>query len=88
MDRTDSLRLPIAGQVFIATDGDGHIFESVVAGFDVEILRGGKPVLGDAQTGGAIPQDRQAVCVFIRKRTKQQGVYDAEDRGVRANSNR
>ena len=88
MDRTDSLRLPIAGQVFIAADGDGHIFETVVACFDVEVLSGGKPILGDAQSGGPIPQNREAASVLIRERTKQQGVYDAEDCGVRPNSNR
>ena len=48
-DRAYALRLAFAGEVVVAADGDGHLFQSAMTGLDVEVLRGGEPVLGDAE---------------------------------------
>ena len=55
---------------------------------DVEVLRGGKPVLGDAETGRRVPEDDLPIGVLVRQRPQQQRVRDAEDRGVGADANR
>src|SRR5262252_7825734 len=55
---------------------------------DIEILRRGKPILGDVQARRTIPQDHQPVWAVIRQRTEQQGACNTEDGGVRTNPNR
>jgi len=45
-------------------------------------LRGGKPILGDAEAGRAIPEDDELGGVFVWKRAKQKRAGDAEDGSV------
>ena len=49
-DGSYALRLAFAGEVVVAADGDRHLLQTAMAGLDVEVLRGGKPVLGYAQS--------------------------------------
>ena len=83
-----SFRFTLPGQVEVAADRDRDLFKPMVSCLDVEILRRGKPILGDAQARRAIPQDYQPVWAVVGQRTKQQRVCHAEDGGVRPNPNR
>jgi hypothetical protein len=57
----------------------------MMAVLDVEVLCGGKPVLRYVQAGRAVPEYDEPFSNFIRKRT-QQPIEDAEDCGIRADS--
>ena len=50
--------------------------------FDVEILPEREPVLRDVESGRALPEDRDAIGVRVRKRPQEQRVGDAEDARV------
>src|SRR5215471_19587798 len=58
----------------------------MVARLDVEILRGGKPILSDPQSRRTIPQEHEPVWVVVWKRTEEQRISHTEDGGVRTNS--
>jgi hypothetical protein len=45
---------------------------------DIEILRRGKPVLGDVEAGRAVPENHQPFCIFIRKWPQQQSAGHAK----------
>ena len=50
---------PSPVRLAVGADGNRQLFEAAVAVADVEVLRGGKPVLGDAQAGRPVPEDHQ-----------------------------
>jgi len=56
----------MTGEVVVAPDSDRYLFKTMMPMLDVEILRGGKPILGEVQAGRAIPQDRQSFPVLGR----------------------
>ena len=56
-NRADAFGVAVAGEIIVGAEGDGGVFEAGVVVLDVEILRGGKPILRDAEAGGAIPED-------------------------------
>ena len=85
-DGADTLGRAVAGQVGVGAERDGDLLEAPAAGLDVEVLGGREPVLGDAEPGRSVPQDRQAVRVLVGEGTQQQGARDAEDRRVRADA--
>jgi len=58
----------------------------VMTVFDVEVLRGRKPIFRDVQARRAVPEYDQPFSIRIRKWTNQQPIDDAEDRGIRADS--
>ena len=84
----DSFRVTLPGQVVVAANRDRDLLKSMVPCLDVEILRRGKPILGDVQSGGTIPQNHQPVGAVVRQRTEQQCVCNTEDGGVRTDPNR
>ena len=47
----EPLRLAAAGQGGVGADGNGHVGERALAVSNVEVLRRGEPVLGDAEPG-------------------------------------
>ena len=49
-DRPYALWLTFASEVVVASDGDGHLLQTAMTSLDVEVLRGGEPVLGYAQS--------------------------------------
>jgi hypothetical protein len=57
-----------------------------MAVLDVEVLCGGKPVFRYVQAWRTVPEYDEPSSVFVRKRPKQQAIYDAEDCGIRADS--
>jgi hypothetical protein len=83
-----SFRLALPGQVVVAANRDRNLLKPMMRSLDIEILRRGKPVLGDAQAGRSIPQDHQPVCIVVWQRTKQQRICDAKDGSVRSNPDR
>jgi hypothetical protein len=54
----------MTGEVVVAPDSDRYLFKTMMPMLDVEILRRGKPILGEVQAGRAIPQDRQSFRVL------------------------
>ncbi len=85
MDGPDALRVAVAGEIFIPADGNGHLFQPVMPGFDVEILGGREPILRDIQSRRPIPQNHQAVRVLVRQRPDQQRIRNAEKGSASAN---
>ena len=85
-NRADAFGVAVASEIVVGAEGDGGIFEAGVAVLDVEILRGGKPILGDAEAGRAIPEDDEPAGVFIGKRAQQKRAGDAEDGSVGADA--
>ena len=47
---------------------------------------GGKPILSDAETGRAVPEDDELAGVFVGKRAQKKRAGDAEDCSVRADA--
>ena len=82
----DAFGVAVAGEIVVGAEGNGDIFEAGVAVLDVEILRGGKPILRDAEAGGAIPEDDELGGVFVGKRAQQKRAGDAEDGSVCADA--
>ena len=68
----DAFGIAVAGEIVVRAEGDGGVFEAGVAILDVEILRGGKPILRDAEAGRAIPEDDELAGVFVGKRAQQE----------------
>jgi len=82
----DAFGRAIASEIFVATDGDGDLFESGVVALDVEILGGGEPVLCDVEAGGTVPENDEAIGIGEWERTEEQGVGDGEDGSVGTNA--
>jgi hypothetical protein len=82
----DAFGIAVAGEIVVGAESDGGVFEAGVAILDVEILRGGKPILSDAEAGGAVPEDDELAGVFVGKRAKQKRAGDAEDGSVGADA--
>ena len=80
VDRPDALWVSCSGQIFVAADGQSHLFESVVAIFDVEILCGRKPVLRDVESRRGIPENHQSVGILVRQRLQEKRIHDTEYR--------
>ncbi len=51
-----------------------RLFEPVVRGLDVEVLRGGEPVFRDVEARRPIPQDHEAAGVLIGKGRKKRAL--------------
>ncbi len=85
-DDADPLGVAAAGERVVTADRDRDLVETGVAVLDVEVLCGGKPVLGDVESGGTLPEDHQPIGVLVRQRAKQQRARDAEERGVGADT--
>ena len=47
MHRADALGLSIACEILVSAVGDGDFLETLMGCLDIEILRRGKPILGD-----------------------------------------
>jgi hypothetical protein len=85
--RADPLGLAAAaGEVLVRAVADRHVLEPRPGVLDVEILCGREPVLADPEAGRSIPQDHQAIGVWVRQRMQQQGAGDAEDGRVGADA--
>jgi hypothetical protein len=57
-----------------------------MAVLDVEILRGGKPILRDAETRRAVPQDHESARIFIGEGAQQKRAGNAKEGSVRADA--
>ena len=82
----DAFGIAVASEIVVGAEGDGGIFEAGVADLDVEILRGGKPILRDPEAGGAIPEDDELGGVLVGKRAEQKRAGDAEDGSIGADA--
>ena len=88
-NRAHAFRFPaIAGEVQVGANRDRDLLERHAAGLDVEILSGGKPVLGDPQPGRAVPENDEPFVVGVGERAQQQRAGDAENRAVGADADR
>src|SRR5262249_33663218 len=56
--------------------------------FDIEVLCGRKPILGDAEPRRPVPENHQPLRVAIGKRTQKHRIGDAKYRRVYANADR
>src|SRR5262249_34305498 len=86
VDGADLFGFAVAGEIVIAANGDSDVFKSAVTIFDVEVLCSGEPILRNAEPGRAIPEDDEAIGVFVGKRMQEESAQDAVDRGRRANA--
>jgi hypothetical protein len=85
-DNTDALGRAIASEIFIATDGDGDLFQSGVVALDIEVLGSGEPVLRNVEARGTVPENDEAIRIGEWKRAKEQGVGDGKDGSIGANA--
>ena len=86
--RTHSLRFAAPGERRVGADRDRDIAERVLSLADIEVLRGGEPVFGNAEAWGSIPEDGEAPGLQVGQRAEQESGADGEQRGVRADAER
>src|SRR5215472_16031398 len=86
-DRPHALGIALARQVVVAANGDCYLLKAVMLVLYVEVLCGGEPVLGDTQSGRAVPKNDETIGVLIGKRLQQDRVCNAENGGGCPDSN-
>ena len=85
-NHANPLWIAAPGQRVVAADRNRDLLEPAVAVLDVEVLRRGKPVLGDVEARRSLPQNDEAVGVLVRQRPQQQRARHAEQGRVGADA--